>query len=279
MVAEQWLPADGHVAYAEATKTTEKNSEREFIDKAVDAPVMSQRQEPVGQKELLVEKRSLLSIADENAGRSFITSVEPKGKIEAYEQQAADAREYAVKVCDGILMLMDENLNSTASTGESTVIYYKMKGETTADLNALEKEELDRKTGHRGFMKGQKTVEVPQVQYSDRIVDMPVVVQRRVPTIQAAQKTEEVPRAQLLDRVVDVSVLMQRQVPQEQIQECIVEKIDVTVPRVLEETIEVGKLKSQLSGEKVLSWQTRSWLRNWMVVAPVRRQSRNSDEG
>ena len=38
-------------------------------------------------KELLVEEQSLLSIADENAGRSFVTSVEPKGKIEAHEQQ------------------------------------------------------------------------------------------------------------------------------------------------------------------------------------------------
>ena len=42
---------DDRVAYAEATKIVEKNLVREFIDKAADAPVMSQRQEPMNQKE------------------------------------------------------------------------------------------------------------------------------------------------------------------------------------------------------------------------------------
>ena len=42
---------DGRVAYAEATKIVEKNLAREFIDEAADAPVMSQRQEPMNQKE------------------------------------------------------------------------------------------------------------------------------------------------------------------------------------------------------------------------------------
>ena len=34
--------------------------------------------------------------------------------------------------------------------------------------------------------------EVPQVQYIDRIVDVPVLMQRQVPTIQTVQKTVEV---------------------------------------------------------------------------------------
>ena len=42
---------DDRVAYAEATKIVEKNLVHEFIDKAADAPVMSQRQEPKNQKE------------------------------------------------------------------------------------------------------------------------------------------------------------------------------------------------------------------------------------
>ena len=104
------------------------------------------------------------------------------------------------------------------------------------------------------------------MQYLDRIVDVPVVVQRRVPTIQAAQKTEELPQVQFLDRVMgsvptiqtvqqtvevpevqfpdraaDVPVSMQRQVPQEQIMEGIVEEADVPVPYVKEEMIEVAQ--------------------------------------
>jgi len=43
---------------------------------------------------------------------------------------------------------------------------------------------------------------VPQVQYSDRVVDVPVVQQRQVPSVQKAQKTGEVPQVQHTDRVV-----------------------------------------------------------------------------
>jgi len=35
---------------------------------------------------------------------------------------------------------------------------------------------------------------VPQVQYSDRVVDVPVVQQRQVPSVQKAQKTGELPQ-------------------------------------------------------------------------------------
>merc|ERR1712066_778885 len=52
------------------------------------------------------------------------------------------------------------------------------------------------------IQKIQKTVEVPQVQYVDRIVDVPVVKQRQVPAIQKLQKTVEVPQVQYIDRVV-----------------------------------------------------------------------------
>ena len=50
----------------------------------------------------------------------------------------------------------------------------------------------------------QKTVELPQVQHIERIVDVTVVVQHQVPTIQSAQKVVEVLQSQQLDRVGDV---------------------------------------------------------------------------
>ena len=126
-----------------------------------------------------------------------------KDDTEAYEQPAADAREYAVKleaelqrVYAGIFALMEKNLIPSARAGESKMPYCKLKDETTTDSNALEKEELDRKANHHGLMKAkieeipvrfetieEKTVEVPQVQYTDRIVGVLVAAQRQVPTI------------------------------------------------------------------------------------------------
>ena len=61
----------------------------------------------------------------------------------------------------------------------------------------------------------EKTVEVPRVQYIDWIVDLPVVMQRQIPTIQAVQVTVEVTHVQFIDPAVDVPAVMQRQGPPE----------------------------------------------------------------
>ena len=49
----------------------------------------------------------------------------------------------------------------------------------------------------------QNTVELPQVQHIERIVDVTVVMQHQVPTNWSAQKMVEVPQSQCFDRVVD----------------------------------------------------------------------------
>ena len=57
----------------------------------------------------------------------------------------------------------------------------------------------------------QNTVELPQVQHIERIVDVTLVMQHQVPTIRSAQKMVEVPQSQCFDRVVDAPVGMRRQ--------------------------------------------------------------------
>merc|ERR550539_2068397 len=92
--------------------------------------------------ELSVEERNLLSVAYKNAVGSrraawrIITSVEQKEKTKGNEDQAKWAKEYCGKVeaelqkiCDTILGLLDNNLISKASTGESKVFYQKMKAD------------------------------------------------------------------------------------------------------------------------------------------------------
>ena len=91
--------------------------------------------------------------------------------------------------------------------------------------------------------------EIPQVQYFDKTVDVPVVTQGQVLASQTVQKTEEVPQVQFLDRVLDVHVVPQRRVP---IQERTVEEtIDIPVPHVMEKTLEVVR---HISQEKVHSY-------------------------
>ena len=50
----------------------------------------------------------------------------------------------------------------------------------------------------------QKTVVVPQLQFSDNVVDIPVVAQRQIPMVQSVQKTIEILQLQYIDKVVDV---------------------------------------------------------------------------
>ena len=52
-----------------------------------------------------------------------------------------------------------------------------------------------------------------QVQYIDKIVDVPVVWQRQGSTIQTVQKTVEAPQVQFRDRVLDVPVVMRYRKP------------------------------------------------------------------
>merc|ERR1711879_870012 len=87
-------------------------------------------------------ERNLLSVAYKNAVGSrraawrIITSVEQKEKTKGNEDQAKWAKEYCTKVegelqkiCDTILGLLDANLITKSSSGESKVFYQKMKAD------------------------------------------------------------------------------------------------------------------------------------------------------
>ena len=109
--------------------------------------------------EFSVEKRNLLSVAYRSAvcfglaaGR-IVTGVEQEDSAEASEQQAAFVREFVIKVedelqkfRDGILALMDKNLVSSASTGESKMSYYAMVGDYYRYLVELAAVEAKSKT-------------------------------------------------------------------------------------------------------------------------------------
>ena len=68
------------------------------------------------------------------------------------------------------------------------------------------------------------------MQYSDRIVDLPVVTQRRISTIQTAQRTVEV-----------LKIVSQDRIPQQTAEQL----VDIPVPQVTEEIIEMSNVLSQ----------------------------------
>merc|ERR1711966_185924 len=92
--------------------------------------------------ELSMEERNLLSVAYKNAVGSrraawrIITSVKEKEKSKGNSQNEGFALEYSGvvegeldKICNQILTLLDGNLISKATSGESKVFYQKMKAD------------------------------------------------------------------------------------------------------------------------------------------------------
>lgn len=92
--------------------------------------------------DLSVEERNLLSVAYKNAVGArraswrVIASVGAKQKEKGNETQAEIVNNYRMKVedeltkiCEDILTLLDKHLIDAASTAESNVFYYKMKGD------------------------------------------------------------------------------------------------------------------------------------------------------
>ena len=69
---------------------------------------------------------------------------------------------------------------------------------------------------------------IPELQFTDKVVDIPVVVQRQIPiVVRTVQKTTDIPQLQCIDKVIDVPVGLVAQVP---------------LVRVVAETAEISQL-------------------------------------
>ncbi|XP_052891598.1 14-3-3 protein epsilon isoform X3 [Anopheles moucheti] len=92
--------------------------------------------------ELTVEERNLLSVAYKNvigarrASWRIISSIEQKEENKAVEEKLEMIKNYRSQVekelrdiCSDILEVLDKHLIPCATTGESKVFYYKMKGD------------------------------------------------------------------------------------------------------------------------------------------------------
>ncbi|XXG67438.1 hypothetical protein AAC387_Pa06g0789 [Persea americana] len=92
--------------------------------------------------ELTVEERNLLSVGYKNvigarrASWRILSSIEQKEEGKGNDHHAKRIKEYRHKVeselsdiCHDIMMVIDEHLIPSSSAGESTVFYYKMKGD------------------------------------------------------------------------------------------------------------------------------------------------------
>ena len=92
--------------------------------------------------------------------------------------------------------------------------------------------------------KVQKTVEVPQTQFINKVVDVPVHMQRPVPAVQVVQKTAEATRIQFIDRTVDIPAVQHRQVPTVQTVQKTVEIPQIASPAENDHLIQEAELEN-----------------------------------
>merc|ERR1712039_40332 len=125
--------------------------------------------------ELSVEERNLLSVAYKNAVGSrraawrIITSVQQKEASKGNEQNAGFAKEYCTKVegelqtiCDKILEILDKNLITSSSNGESKVFYQKMKADYyryIAEFTEGDKKSKASESAREAYAEAQKVAE------------------------------------------------------------------------------------------------------------------------
>ncbi|GMP80270.1 hypothetical protein CsSME_00035433 [Camellia sinensis var. sinensis] len=92
--------------------------------------------------ELTVEERNLVSVGYKNvigarrASWRILSSIEQKEEGKGHEQNVKRIKDYRqrvedelAKICKDILSVIDDHLLPSSSSGESTVFYYKMKGD------------------------------------------------------------------------------------------------------------------------------------------------------
>jgi 14-3-3 protein epsilon len=117
--------------------------------------------------ELSVDERNLLSHAYKNvigtrrASWRIISSIEQKKESKGSKKHVATIREYRhmiegelEKVSRDVLEVLDESLIPIATTGESKVFYYKMKGDYSrylAEFTSAEKREAAANIAHESY--------------------------------------------------------------------------------------------------------------------------------
>ena len=87
-----------------------------------------------------------------------------------------------------------------------------------------------------------KHVEVPLLQFLDKVEEIPVVAERQIPiVVQTIQKTTDIPQLQCIDKVIDVPVVSVAQAPHVQIVE---KTAEIPLLQIVKKTVETPEVQT-----------------------------------
>ena len=121
-----------------------------------------------------------------------------------------------------------EQINETPDVSLAEKVFERPVTQTQQGVNThaqhivntveVERPEIIKQTGQKTIIQEKinqvtKHVEVPLSQFTDKVVDIPVVAQRQISTVHDKFKTAEIPQLQIPDDVIDVPAVSVVQVP------------------------------------------------------------------
>ena len=119
-------------------------------------------------------------------------------------------------------------------------------------LNIID-ETVQKPTIQEKINQATKHVEVPLVQFLNKVDEIPVVAQRQIPiVVQTIQKTTDIPQLQCIDKVIDVPVVSVAQAPHVQIVEKTVESPQMQIAEKTAEKIVDTRETQTIQGESLV---------------------------
>ena len=195
-IADMPVVAQRQIPMALTVQKTMEVSTRQFINKLVDVPVVAQRQIPVVQTDQVVDVP--------------VVSVVPAPQVQVTEKTAEIP---LLQIVKKTVETPEVQMVRCTQTSESLGTAPVCRSTQAEIVEAVEIGAIPHTESASSLFVATPVSENPPVRFTDRVVDIPVMAQRQVPSAPRVQKIVEMPKVQFSDGHVDMPVVAQRQVP------------------------------------------------------------------
>ena len=247
------------VAHAEATKTSSRDRISQYtVEQSLDVPVPEMAKQLVEVPETVSQDRIQQRTVEQIVDAPVPQAVEELAEVfrvfsqDGIQQRAVEQTTPATSLVEMIVEVPVARTPEKAQQVANTLVQHavntveverpKIIKQTVQRKKPLIQEKINQVTKHV------EVPEVPPLQFTDKVIDKPVVAQRQIPMVQAVQKTMEVPQLQCVDEAIDGTVV---QAPRVQVVEKTVEGPQLQIVEQIIETPETQTIQSTQTSERL----------------------------
>ena len=224
------------------------------VEQILDVPVLEKAEQLVEVPEIVspdrIQQRTVEQIVDASVPQAVeeLTEVFRVFSQDRIQQRTDEQTIPATSLAEMIVEVPVIQMQGRTQRGVNTHVQH------VVNAVEVEKSEIIEETGQKPIIQEKinqvtKHVEIPELQFTDKVIDKPVVAQRQISTVQTVQTNIEIPQLQYCDEVIDVPAVFVEQVPQVHVEMKTVEITQLQpvaqVPRVLavEKTTEIPQFR------------------------------------